>query len=348
MRSSEAGIRRRAPICAALIAGVLTAAWAAPLRAEPTPTELAVARRLFAEALELEREQRWELAASKLRDALAVKDTPGLRFHLAHCEEKRGRLVEAMLNYDRARELIAAGAKAPDVESVLEPARSALERRLPVLVLVPPADVADLSVQLDGQPVARSVLGRAAPVDAGTHVIVARAPGYREYQQEVPIAEGERRTLQLALVPIPVAEPAPVASKPAAPPAAATSSSSPVRTYVLIGEAALTAAALGVGIGYYLGLDSAELRADEARDKVDAALPPMQYCPGGAPRECAEFDAAVEDYDRHRWFAVGGFTVAGVGAVATVLTYVLWPTNDVAPAASTGKNGTWVGLSGRF
>src|SRR5262245_61240753 len=164
MRSAVPGMMKQAPFRWALTGTVLAALWSSPAFAEPTATELAVARRLFGEAVELEHAERWELAAAKLRDALAIKDTPGLRFHLAHCEEKRGHLVEAMLNYDRARELIAAGAKAPDVESVLEPARAQLERRLPQLVIVAPADVAGLVVQLDGKPVARSVLGRPAPV----------------------------------------------------------------------------------------------------------------------------------------------------------------------------------------
>src|SRR5262245_45898151 len=109
MRSSKPGIMKRAPFRWAVVAGALTVLCPVTALAEPTATELAVARRLFAEAVDLEHDERWELAASKLRDALAIKDTPGLRFHLAHCEEKRGHLVEAMLNYDRASELIAAG-----------------------------------------------------------------------------------------------------------------------------------------------------------------------------------------------------------------------------------------------
>src|SRR5690606_8548188 len=61
--------------------------------AEPTATELAVARRLFREATQLEERQRWDLAAQKLREAIRIKETPGLRFHLAHCQENMGLLV---------------------------------------------------------------------------------------------------------------------------------------------------------------------------------------------------------------------------------------------------------------
>ena len=142
---------------------------------EPTATELAIARRLFKEATELEAEGEWELAASKLKEALQIKDTPGLRFHLAHCEERLGQLVEAMLDYDRARDLLAAGAKAPDVESLLEPARRSLEQRLPTLLVVIPADVPNLSIQLNGRTQARPVLGRPAPVNPGKYHVVVSA-----------------------------------------------------------------------------------------------------------------------------------------------------------------------------
>jgi tetratricopeptide (TPR) repeat protein len=83
--------------------------------AEPTPSEISVARRLFDEGKAAEDAARWREAADKFRQAAAIKDTPGIRFHLARCEEEQGAFVEALVEYDRARELIDSGVKAPDV-----------------------------------------------------------------------------------------------------------------------------------------------------------------------------------------------------------------------------------------
>jgi tetratricopeptide (TPR) repeat protein len=319
--------------------------------AQPSATELAVARRLFEDAVRLEHESRWELAASKLRDALAVKDTPGLRFHLAHCEEQLGRLVEALISYDQARELIAAGAKAPDVEALLEPARDALEKRVPYLLLVPPAEVERLDVELDGKAVARSVLGRPAPVNPATHRIVARAPGYKDYTEEVQIAEGERRTLQLNMIPVvaDIAVPgaAAASSAPSRPGKPESNTATPARTYVLAGEAAFTVATLGVGIGFWMAQNTAADRVDRLQTVLDGMS--ASACDSSPPPEnCSELTSAIDDYDRARRFSTWGFAGAGVGAAATILTFVLWPSSPVAPHVRSAAGGTWLGVDGQF
>ena len=322
-----------------------------PCEAQPSATELAVARRLFEDAVRLEHESRWELAASKLRDALAVKDTPGLRFHLAHCEEQLGRLVEALISYDQARELIAAGAKAPDVEALLEPARSALEKRVPYLLLVAPAEVERLEVELDGKAVARSVLGRPAPVNPASHRIVARAPGYKDYNEELQIAEGERRTLQLDMIPVVTDIGVPTATSASSstphPAKPESNTATPARTYVLAGEAAFTVAALGVGIGFWMAQNTAADRVDRLQSVLDGMS--ADACGNNPPPEsCNELTSAIDDYDRARRFSTLGFAGAGVGAAATILTFVLWPSSPVAPRVQATASGTWLGVDGRF
>jgi hypothetical protein len=345
---------RHSPLIAwsarALLCGTALLYRPAICEAEPSATELAVARRLFEDAVRLEHESRWDLAASKLRDALAVKETPGLRFHLAHCEEQLGRLVEALISYDQARELIAAGAKAPDVEALLEPARKELEARVPYLLLVAPAEVERLEVELDGKAVARSVLGRPAPVNPAGHRVLARAPGYKDYAEQVQLAEGERRTLQLNMIPVaseigapatPTPTPAPSPVKPE------SNTATPARTYVLAGEAAFTVAGLGVGIGFWMAQNTAADRVDRLQSVLDSAS--LSGCEGSAPPEsCNDLWTAIEDYNRARRFSTWGFAGAGVGAAATILTYVLWPSSKVAPHVQTTANGTWLGVDGQF
>ena len=325
--------------------------------AEPTATELAVARKLFEDAVRFEREQRWELAASKLNDAIAVKDTPGLRFHLAHCEDKLGHLVEAMIHYDHARELLASGVKAPDVEEVLEPARKNLELRLPTLLLVVPAEIADAQAELDGRVVARSVIGRPAPVNPGVHKIVVRAPGHVDYVEEVSILEGEKRRISVDL--------------PRAGSGASVHSSGPeestgtrnsvgssrvsARTVVLVGETAVTLAALGVGVGFLIAKSDAADRVRRAQSVVDDATSAgggstaCLHPPSAAIEQaCAELDDAASRYDTARHISTFGLVGASVGAAATLLTFVLWPSSPVTAEVSASSGRAFLGVTGQF
>jgi hypothetical protein len=355
-RRSFAVLRRSLVLSTALGLCVAQAA------AEPTATELVVARRLFDEARGLEEAQRWELAAAKLNDALLIKETPGLRFHLAHCLEKLGQLVEANLEYGRAQDLIAAGAKAPDVEDLLAKARSSLEARIPSLLIVAPAEVPGLQLELNGRAVARSVLGRRAPVNPGTHSIWIRAAGYQDFREEVSIQEGERRTVSVELVPATALEgpvPGPVkqrARRAAVKPRIERNTSVSTRTYVLVAETAWTLASVGVGVGFFFVKKTEKRTVARAQARADS----VSETPGGsacnAPQvsrplreSCADLNQAISNYDRARFLSTAGFVGAGVGAAAALLTIALWP-GENAPAASLSVHPEqrWVSVSGRF
>jgi tetratricopeptide (TPR) repeat protein len=100
-----------------------------------------VARRLFDEGRAAEDSARWHEAAEKFRQATTIKDTPGMRFHLARCEEEQGAFVEALVEYDRARELIDSGVRAADVEKLLADAREHARAKVALLTLELPSGV---------------------------------------------------------------------------------------------------------------------------------------------------------------------------------------------------------------
>src|SRR5262245_61403322 len=79
------------------------------------------ARQLAQEAIALEGQERWKDAAAKLTEAIVLKETPALRYHLAYCLEQTGDLVGALENYEKAADLVARGAKAKDVDQLLGP-----------------------------------------------------------------------------------------------------------------------------------------------------------------------------------------------------------------------------------
>ncbi len=328
---------------------------------EPTPSELSVARRLFDEGRVAEDGARWHEAAEKFRQATTIKDTPGMRFHLARCEEEQGAFVEALVEYDRAHELIDSGMKAADVEKLLAGARERVRAKVALLTLQLPSDVQNVSVELDGKALSRSVLGVPMPINPGKHRLNVVAVGRTPFTTELALGTGEVRQLPIEL-PVTMTVPS---SPPAAAPQPATAlaapraerqavvSSMPTRTIVLVGEASLLAAALGTGIGFSFARGSADSRYEAANqmvlDQIEGTDADGTACAMPRPG-CAELDQARKDRSRASAFATGGFVAAGVSAAALGLTYWLWPQRD-APAelrAAAGPSGFDLSVSGRF
>ncbi len=326
-----------------------------------TPAEIAVARRLFGEATKLEHDKQWADAAKKLKGALDIKETPGLRYHLAFCEENMGQLVQALVDYDRAAEMIADGVKAPDVETRLAAARKALKKRVPTLTVTMPADAAGAKLSVDGHRMAASVAGQPMPLDPGKHKVEVDADGYQPFLATVALAEGDRKTTAAKLEKVDAA-PAAAAPTPAAPPAADTGTKHggfPLRTVVLIGEGAVTLAGLGVGIGYTVARGNASSRADDAQAAIDKKTgnpgdpAACSNASADVQSSCDALRSALSDKDNDGKIATVGFIGAGVGAAATVVTWLLWkPAAEqhalavtVQPVAGGGMLG---GVSGRF
>jgi hypothetical protein len=310
--------------------------------AEPTASELVLARRLFAEASALEEQGAWAAASVKLREALAIKETPGLRYHLAHCEEQSGELVAASLEYARASELIRAGAQAPDVAQLLALADQRLVTQIPKLSLDVPADVQGVSVEIDGHPISSAVLGNPIPLDPGSHRVVARAPNRGDFNERVELTLGQTHTLVLVF---PQRGPAP----PVAPvaPASRTLSTAPERrgvaprTIALIGEGALAAAGLGIGIGFTVARANASERVERWQGEIDAQSSGSDRgCQAAAASpECTELRSAIDDHRRSTLLMTAGYVGAGVGLTAGVLTWLLWPKSETRISASIGPDG---------
>jgi len=324
---------------------------------EPSPTELAVARRLFNEAEALEKEERWSEAALKVREAIRIKETPGLRFHLAFCEEHMGLLVEAMNDYARARDLIAQGTPAKDVEGMLPDKQKALSRRVPSIVIVPPAGVSPIRASIDGQDVAGSVLGRPAPVNPGMHRVVVSAEGYREFVADVTLSEGERRVVTAKLAQVSSSKPPAATSPKAAPDRHPPPSPITARTYVLVGEVAVTAASLAVGVTFLVAGSRADDRVTRYNGVVDrvarenGVTPPVcsqTQTVDDVVESCADLATAVNDRDRYRLLSTIGFVGAGVSALATLGTYIFWPEEKRAVAILPYSDGSGVGLGARL
>jgi hypothetical protein len=313
-----------------------------PAVAEPTASELVLARRLFAEASALEEAGRWAAASEKLKEALAIKETPGLRYHLAHCEEQAGELVAASLEYARASELIRAGAQAPDVAQLLALADQRLVAQIPKLVLDVPADIQGVSVEIDGHPINPTVLRNPIPLDPGTHQVTAHAPNRGDFKEQVELTVGQSHTLVLVFpqrgpAPPPATAKTTVQPSPAVPERRGVTS----RTIALIGEGALAAAGLGLGIGFTIARANAADRVTRWQGEIDAR---SGSAGGGCQEtatspECAELRAAIDDHRRSSTLMTVGYVGAGVGLTAGVLTWVFWPKGNAHVSAAVGADG---------
>jgi len=302
---------------------------AVPLRADPAPAELSAARALFADATELEARGDYAGAVTKLKGALAIKETAGLSYHLGHCEEQLGALVAASKSYDRAAELIRAGAPAPDVEPLLPLARDRLDSRIARLELVVPAG-AQASAELDGVALPASAFVAPVKVDPGAHRLLVRSPGQADFRADLGFSSGERRTIKVFF------EPSPAVLASSAPPAPAPSRPHDAergglggREVVLLSEAALTLTGLGFGIGFLVARGNAAQRVEHAQSAVDATSMGPNGC-GSVPAvpACTDLEQALDAHSRASTLATASFVGAGVAESALVVTWALWPSSS--------------------
>ena len=280
----------------AVVLGVALAAGVAA--ADPTPTELAAARDLFSKAEKDEDAGQWSAALEKLRRAASVKVTPGIRFHIALCEEKVNQLVLALADYVAADQAAREQNNKDVMEAVAEPLRL-LRIRVPTQTLEDPA-TAGAVVEVEGKANAPGLYGVAIPVEPGSHVVRAHAEGKEPFTATVQLSERDAITTTVKWRATVVAT-APVETPP---PGESTgeSSSTSVRWGAIIASVS-AAALLGFGIGAYMAADGAQTTL-------------YQECP--TMPDCSGLKTPVRTWDA---VALGSWIAA---AGTATLAIVLW------------------------
>jgi hypothetical protein len=195
--------------------------------------DLRRARELFEAAEKDEAAGKWKDAHDKLTEVSKIRLTPGVRYHLALCDEHLGRLLAALDGYTRAEE----DAVAQKNEEVLRFTRQKLtdlKPRIPQLTLAIPAGIEGVEASIDGKRVEQP--GKPTMVDPGEHKVEARAPGRVPFSSTLTLAERNIFVLQVSLLPLAAPPPSQSAAPPPAPPP-------PPRT-----TGSSTGAAIGTGI----------------------------------------------------------------------------------------------------
>ncbi len=197
-----------------ICATVGAAGWETTSLAEASFADKAAAQTLFDEGRKLMADGKFAEACPKLAESQKLDPGVGTQFHLADCYEHVGQTASAWAAFLEA----AAGAKSlgqTERERVARERAAALAPRLSKLTIVAArgADVAGLEIKRDGSAVGRPLWGSAVPVDPGSHVVEAAAPGKKPWRTTVQVI-GEQASL---VVTVPALEQAPPAERKSSP-----------------------------------------------------------------------------------------------------------------------------------
>jgi tetratricopeptide (TPR) repeat protein len=284
------------------------------------------AKELFEEASSLREAGMYADAAARLRQAIAIKDTPGLQYHAGYCESKLGHFRLAVRYYERAATLLREGVAAPDVSSLLPAAHAAALREAARIriVLTPAVPSPRLVLDDEGE---QAMPDDELVVDPGTHHLAVSAAGYKSEDRQISVARGEALRLDVQLTPV---------SPTARTVESETMDGFPWKTLSV---------GLGLGVtatGITLGIVSATQRHNaQGRialyDGIAALCTTAASNCTQAQQQQTLMDLAKASSDKDsatRWEVVG-FASAGVGAAATIALWSLWPSSrDVSVALS--------------
>ena len=186
--------------------GAGAAAAAAGAGDEETPAQggsTSAGIKLMMEALKADQEGRLDECIEKDKAALKLEEQPRTRLHLASCESRNGKLVDALKDAQRALEVGIAKRDA----GVMKVARTRVKElldRIPHVTFVPPPGVQDLSVKFDDRPVPLDALTKKFSVDPGKHKVLAEGSvnGFpATFEDEYDVKEKEFTTIRITLKP---------------------------------------------------------------------------------------------------------------------------------------------------
>jgi hypothetical protein len=299
-----------------LTASLLAPAVALPRIALAQPqdaTSAAAAEKLFQEGRTLIEQGRWVDACPKLAESLRLDPAVGTALNLAECYERVDRIASAWVTYRRA-ETMARRANQRERYTHAAARAEQLESKLSYLTVSVPTHPKGLVVMRDGERIGDAAWGTAVPVDGGSHVIEASAPGRRTWKHEVKVnARSTRTTVEIPELEV-LPSDAPLGDAPASPPIQRT-----------IGWVAAATGVVTLGAGFAFG-----------------AIAKSQYDDAGTHCSAVDCDARgvalTGDARSSATISTVLFVAGGVVTAAGVVLVLTAPKRE-------GAAGTRVGLS---
>ena len=302
---------------------------------EPDEATRVAARALGAAGVESFQTGKYAEASDKLEKAYGLLKVPSLGLWSARALAKRGQLVEAEERY-----LETTGLQAPSGDSAVQRKAqqdakaelATLKPRIPSLVIkVSNADASQLSLTLDGQPLATSWLGRPRLVDPGEHHVSAQR-GADEAQGAATVAEGESKDVALAFKSAPVAAPAAaptdsaIATVALNAPTDLNDSGQPSHAKRTLGWVALAAGTAGLVVGGITGI----IATGKKSDLKNSGVCEGDRCP------TSQTDT-VNSLNSMRTISTVGFIAGGVLAGTGIVLLL-----SSGSASSSGTTQAWV------
>jgi hypothetical protein len=308
------------------------------------------AEALFQEGRELLRDGKLAAACPKLAESYRLDPATGTLIALAMCHEEQGKIASAWAEYSDAASRAKNEGRTDRFEGSRDKA-NALKPRLSTLrVDVPDAVAAtpSLEIRRDGVALGRATWNAAIPVDGGSYVIEATAPGKQPFRATISV-KSELDQASLRVPPLGDSGGAGAAASSAVAASSNNQNSPPpddggskpfgALEWAGIGTAAVGVIGWGVG-GYFL--------ATALGEKSDAG------CDGNVCDDAgfAKQEDAVKHGNMATIFGIGGTVLVGVGAT---LYFVGRGSSSEAPKQAsvsvrvrTTPGGAMAGLGGTF
>lgn len=265
----------------------------------------------------LAQENKCDEALPHLVESLRLDPKAITLINLADCEEKVGKLSDAMSHWVDARARAQSEGLRP-IEEEATARATALEPRLARLTIVlAPSAPKDAVVERDGVVLGAPSMGIPLPLDPGAHTIVVKVRGREDAATQLTLGEGEAKRVELEAGP----PSGGLAAAPPPPPDAEPASKPALSPLVFIG---FGVAAAGVAAGSVTGL-----MALGAGSTARTACPDLR---------CADA-SALDDVETGRTLGTVStisFIVAGAGAAVGVYGLLWAKPSATKPAPSVG------------
>jgi hypothetical protein len=274
----------------------------------------------------------FDAASDKLDKAYSIMNVPSLGLWSARARAKRNLLLEAASRY-----LEVTGLQLPQGDAAVQrqaqiDAQTELEQLRPqiprLIIRVSGGSPAEVTLSIDGQAVASSIIGKPRLINPGSHRIEAQLAAVRQ-SQTVDLEPGKEASVELDLAPAPA--PPPVAGAPVltAPPAGKPNSTR--RTLGWVGVGAGTA---GIALGAVMGALSISKRQSLKDDGCSDTR-----CPHDKQTQ-------VDRLNTFRVVSTIGFIAGGVLATSGIVLLITAPSNEHQLAAVVSGNA--LSMTGRF
>jgi hypothetical protein len=282
---------------------VVSAMAAMPRPARAQQEDRPSAELLFEEGRALLEKGKLDEACAKLEASEALATAVGTLLNLGECNERRGKAASAWSSYRAAQSLAVAMHDSLRADFARRRA-DAIQPRVAKLTVSVPHREPGMTIQRDGRPLEEGAWGTPLPVDPGTHVVEASAPGKRTETLRVNVVEGS------TVVRVDPLAPSPSHSSPESPePGAPAEPPSGTRTLALLGWAGIGLGVLGVGVSAFYAV-RARNTWDGARGHCDASAncDPIGFTLNGDARRDGDISTIGA-------VAGGAFLAFGLGAL---------------------------------